>query len=72
MSTENFVEWADCTTEGAIGCFHRCQTVEYEKKEAYRLYFHGEHLPERPTKEGSVTKAALEPILDFIKGDVHD
>jgi hypothetical protein len=30
-----------CTTEGAIGFFHGCETVEYEKKEVYRLYFHG-------------------------------
>jgi hypothetical protein len=30
-----------CTTEGVIGFFHGCETVEYEKKEVYRLYFHG-------------------------------
>jgi hypothetical protein len=33
-----------CTTEGAIGFFHGCETVEYERKEVYRLYFHGGEL----------------------------
>ena len=33
-----------CTTEGAIGFFHGCETVEYEKEEVYRLYFHGGQL----------------------------
>ncbi len=33
-----------CTTEGGIGFFHGCETVEYEKKEVYRLYFHGGQL----------------------------
>jgi hypothetical protein len=30
-----------CSAEGTIGFFHGCETVEYEKKEVYRLYFHG-------------------------------
>jgi len=33
-----------CTAEGAIGFFHGCETVEYGKKEVYRLYFHGGQL----------------------------
>ena len=33
-----------CTAEGAVQFFHGCETVEYEKKEVYRLYFHGGQL----------------------------